>query len=225
MKKLEKESIHIWQLDLQKLWSSKYYRYYNLLSSEEIKRAKEFKLKHLRDNYILSRIILRKLLSSYTNTSPEQIIFYRNEFGKPYVSLDEKVKFNISHSENILVIAIALCEIGIDIEYINPNFNICEDFLHMTLSEREIANVKMLSGFLQKKLFYSYWTQKESLLKAAGTGLVNDTNKLKINNIYNHYCGKKWIIEKINFFDKSYICHIAHDFIKKSNSNIRIFYL
>lgn len=225
IRKLADNQIEIWQADLNEYMFLKFNSYFYVLSKEEKENANSFKMDYHRKCYILSHVILRLLLSKYTGVSPELIEIHKNKYGKPFIK-SHKLKFNISHSKAKLAIAIAVCEIGIDIEYVNPNFDIHE-ILDITLSENEKLNIKKLEPSLQKKQFYLYWTKKEALLKAMGTGINVSLNKLEIsnytinNNNISTYKEKEWIINPFNSFDKNYIGHVVY---KHKNNRIIQYY-
>ncbi len=221
IRELADDQIEIWQADLNEDMFLKFSYYFYILSEEEKANASSFKMNYHRKGYILSHVILRLLLSKYTGTPPELIKIHKNKYGKPYIKSHKLIKFNISHSKEKLAIAVASFEIGIDIEYVNPNFDI-DEILDITLSENEKLNIKKLKSNLQKKQFYMYWTQKEALLKAMGAGINNDLNKLEIsNNNINIYKRKKWITEPFNSFDKNYMGHVAS---KHKNNKIIQYY-
>jgi 4'-phosphopantetheinyl transferase len=109
-------------------------------------------------------------------------IFY-NEYGKPYIK-NNPLYFNISHSNNITVIAISDKEIGIDIEHITFKKNIIDKIC----TEEEKLLINNAHGFTK------LWVKKESYIKYLGTGLSYglknvDTNKLKfiIKKYKNYY--------------------------------------
>ena len=224
-RKLANDCIEIWQADLNEYMFLKFNSYFQVLSKEEKENANSFKMDYHRKCYILSHVILRLLLSKYTGIIPELIEIHKNKYGKPFIKSD-KLKFNMSHSKGKLAIAMASFEVGIDIEYINPNFDIYE-IIDIALSESEKLNIKKLEFSLQKKQFYKYWTQKEAFLKAMGTGINMDLNKLEIpnntsdNNRISIYKEKKWIIEPFNSFNKDYIGHIAYN--DKNNKIIQYY--
>lgn len=212
--KFADDRIEIWQDGLNEYMFLKFNSYLHVLSKEEKENANKFKNDYHRKCYILSHIILRLLLSKYTGISPKLIEIHKNKYGKPFIK-SHKLKFNLSHSKAKL--AIAICEIGIDIEYVNPNFDIHE-ILDITLSENEKMNIMRLKPSLQKKQFYLYWTEKEALLKAMGTGINMDLTKLEISNdtIDNNKI-KEWIIAPFNSFDKNYTGHVVY-----KHKNIKI---
>jgi 4'-phosphopantetheinyl transferase len=209
IKKISEKRIDIWQADLDQYSFFTFDNYFNILNSVEKEKASKFKQYVHKKYYILSHAILRLLLSKYINVAPELISIHEDEYGKPFLK-SYNIHFNISHSNTKLAIAIAKFDIGIDIEYINPNFDI-HQISDIALSENEKLNINRLKGDFQKELFYSYWTKKEALLKGVGTGINIDLNKLEV--LYNSYIDfdkeNRWFIYNFNSFDKNYIGHIA----------------
>ena len=210
IRKLTAERIEIWQADLNECTFLKFYRYFYILSKEEKENASSFKIDVHRKSYILSHMILRILLSQYTGIDPQLLEIHKSKHGKPFIK-SSNLKFNISHSKEKLAIAIATCEVGIDIEYINPSFDI-DEILDITLSINEKLYIKKLESILQKQQFYLYWTQKEALLKAIGTGINVNLSTFEILNGYNMniYKGKKWVIAPCSNFKTDYIAHVAY---------------
>lgn len=98
-----------------------------------------------------------------------------NKYNKPYL-IDNKYYFNISHSKNIVTIAIDTKEIGIDIEFYN-RYN--PKYLNQIFSKEEISLISS-SSFPQKE-YSKLWCMKESLLKCLGLGIKKDMRNI-LNN-------------------------------------------
>lgn len=82
---------------------------------------------------------------------------------KPYFKDYPDIRFSISHSGNLVVLAMSETEVGIDIEEIKPrNF---EAVVNRHFSEDEKKEAADLEGFLR------VWTRKEAYLKLTGEGL------------------------------------------------------
>lgn len=214
MREIENK-IEFLQVDLNEFMFSKFNHYFYILSDEEQKKAHEFKIDFFRKCHLLSRITLRLLLSKYTGIAPELIKIHKNEYGKPFIKSVNQIRFNVSHSKERLVIVVAPFEVGIDIEYINPHFDI-NKILDLTLSKKELLNIKKLKGHLQRRQFYRHWTQKESLLKAMGKGLNVELNELEIFENYIKIHGEinkntPWIVTPFNTLNKNYAGHVAYE--------------
>ena len=127
--------------------------------------------------HIISSYLKRKYVKDY----------FLDEHKKPK---SNNIFFNVSHSENLVGIAIANIEVGLDIEFKNKERK--DKFINYTCSDDEIKFIKDESDF------YKLWTSKESLLKCLGIGIVNnikEVNALPLNGIkkfrddifYSHY--------------------------------------
>lgn len=137
--------------------------FYDWLSKQEKKRADQFFFVKDKYRFIISRGLLRQLLAKHLNLYPPQIKFKTNTFGKPSLQNDE-LFFNVSHSNNKIVIALSHNQIGIDIEFINPSLNY-RDLINAMTTAEENSTITTLEQF------YQLWTCKEAFLKGIGYGL------------------------------------------------------
>ena len=116
--------------------------------------------------------MLRKLLAGYSNLAPDEIKFAEGLNKKPFAenaNLSD-LHFNISHSADIILIAISNSEIGVDVEKVDNSFSY-EEILPHNFSDEEIDFIK------NPEDFYLLWTRKESLLKATAKGLDDDLHR------------------------------------------------
>lgn len=123
---------------------------------------------------------------------------------RPY--LLQKPDFNISHSGAYVICAFSNQNtIGADIEEIKEiDIN---DFKNMFSKEEWLA-INNAENSLRK--FYSYWTAKESLLKADGRGIMTELDKVRIERSHGKFENKKWFLQRIDF-NSAYMLHIASD--------------
>jgi 4'-phosphopantetheinyl transferase len=88
--------------------------------------AKEPKSISDRVRFIIARGVLRKVLSNYLHLTPCDLRFVYNEYGKPFLSLDQNhcaLDFNLSHSNSMALYAVTRGRrVGVDIEYIRQDF-------------------------------------------------------------------------------------------------------
>jgi 4'-phosphopantetheinyl transferase len=116
---------------------------------------------------------------------------------RPYFH-DNRHDFNISHTDKLVVCAIANDNrIGIDIE--RP-FPLDIEELRRQFSDAEWEHIQRSSDPL--RTFYEYWTAKEAMLKASGTGLTDDLHLL------NPFENNEWQLYTIRDFSP-YLCHVA----------------
>ena len=112
--------------------------------------------------------------------------------------------FNISHSGNIAVCAIAgKGYVGIDIEKPVPLH--VEDFRQQFTPEEWDA---IRNDPAAPEIFYRYWTRKEAVLKAAGTGLNEALHELNTIEDTVSYHQHTWQLKPVTIMP-GYICHLA----------------
>jgi len=146
--------------------------YYNLLNAEERSKWGRFKFDKDRHQYLITRALIRTTLSYYIDeVSPEMWFFDKNEYGKPFVSGYPALKFNISHTEKLIVVAfIKDREIGVDVEYL-PRVKRVMDIADSFFSPLEIEQMNDLCEEKREGRFIDLWTLKEAYIKACGKGL------------------------------------------------------
>ena len=140
----------------------------NLLPAEELEKAQRFLHQQDRQRYIVRKHVLRLLLARVLGINPGQLDFQVTANKKPCV---QGIEFNVSHSNNYIVILLASLPAGIDIEYINPLFQF-EDLMELCFNPEEQEFIRKASNPLVN--FYTLWTRKEAILKATGEGLTDD---------------------------------------------------
>jgi hypothetical protein len=119
------------------------------LSPEERERAERFRFDEHRRRWIAAHVALREILSKYTS----DVQFVIGENGKPSLA-NGAVRFNLSHSGDLAVIAVSDHEIGIDVEQIRDGFD-----------------YESIAPAANRDEFFRAWTRKEACLKARGLGL------------------------------------------------------
>src|SRR3979411_2884197 len=93
-----------------------------VLSADELERAERYRFEQHRNEFILTRAVLRIVLASYTAQSPESLSFDYSAQGKPALKNGPRdLRFNVSHTEGLGVLAMVRGrEIGVDAEKIRP---------------------------------------------------------------------------------------------------------
>lgn len=143
-----------------------------LIPPDEIARADAYKTAHRREQFLLSRALLRTLLERQTGNSASSFAFRTNEHGKPFCI--DGPAIGISHSRDI--VACAVCEdgdIGIDLEFPGRHRNISG------IANRFFATAE--SEWLAEQpddRFYMLWVLKEAWLKSIGTGIAGGLDRL-----------------------------------------------
>ncbi|MFT8350160.1 4'-phosphopantetheinyl transferase family protein [Clostridium saccharoperbutylacetonicum] len=128
---------------------------------------------------LVGEILIKTIMAETLGIKSKNIIFNKNEFGKPYLKNYEKFNFNISHSGEFTVCAIDDRSIGIDIEQIKQiEYKVIAERFFSTCELKYINNTDLCN---QLKKFYEIWTLKESYIKCCGMGLSMPLNKFSID--------------------------------------------
>ncbi len=156
------------------------YSYFSL-DSELLKIAKnksscELKCKSV--DRMADLLILKRVLSKVLGF-PEcvEIKIERAQFGKPFIR--EPIKFNLSHSESVLVIAVSSEEVGVDVEECNQNIDVMK-FARRFFTVEEVEWLSNFWGFYRTRMFTKLWSLKEAHLKKLGTGLPGGLDRLRL---------------------------------------------
>ena len=126
---------------------------------------------------LFAELLSRFIISQKLELSPHNIVFSRSKNGKPFLE-NSNTKFNLSHSGDWVVMAIAEAEVGIDVELIRPvNYHIAERFF----SKDEVTILNLREGKDKLNYFFDLWTLKESYLKLIGTGLTRSLSSFTVH--------------------------------------------
>ncbi len=155
--------------------------YLAILDKNELATAERFKFSKLRECYIICHGILRQLLAERVNQSPADLCIEKAEFGKPFLPHYTELSFNMSHSGDILAIAIsAHCQLGIDVECYKDR-NTWEGLVKKCFSPEETDYWYSLNNNKRSRAFYQLWVKKEAFVKAVGKGITLGLDQCVVN--------------------------------------------
>ena len=155
-----------------------------VLSKDEVARARRFVRPELSNRWIAARGQMRKALAQLACSNPANLFFEIGAHGKPFLKAEalsgrNALCFSLSHSGNIAVLAASFdCEVGIDIEHVYP---IEAETIEFALTPFELAFLEGLREEERHLTFIRFWTLKEALLKAAGYGLTKSLRSIEID--------------------------------------------
>ena len=124
------------------------------LSREERERAGAPPRGERKRRYVVRQAALRELLAARTGTRPERLSFVRAPGGKPSLAGAGGVSFSVSDSGDLALVAIAACDVGVDVERIR---------------DRPIAAWAERLGIQR---FFDRWTVAEARGKVHGRGVL-----------------------------------------------------
>lgn len=149
------------------------------LSTEENLRAGRFHALADKQKYILTRGILRRLLSELLTCEAAEVVISSGMYQKPQLHNDYSIQFNVSHTSNMATIAFSANPIGVDLELINRNFDY-KSVLESACSYDEARILETSACPLHD--FFRFWTRKEAFLKGIGTGLTSKIQQISVTN-------------------------------------------
>ncbi len=168
--------IHLWYVFPEQIQEvSLLNTYLSLLNSEERQKRIRFRFAQHQHQYLVTRALIRSVLSYYYPKKPEDWQFTQNSYGKPEIVRDTDMpdlQFNLSHTEGVILCGIGLGRaIGVDVECETRNRDL-EGIARRFFSSQESESLlKIVDPKLLRKRFLEYWVLKEAYVKARGLGL------------------------------------------------------
>ncbi|MDB6156132.1 MAG: phosphopantetheine-protein transferase [Chthoniobacteraceae bacterium] len=178
---LEADDIHVWCGILDQPTRS-FRELEQTLSLDELDRLQEIPSALLRQRFIATHGLMRKILSRYLAIAPRQIEFSYDRRGKPCLAIQNggHLEFNIARSRSLALYAVTKNrEIGIDVEYLRQ-LEKAGIIASQFFSLRENAELRALSPELQLEAFMSCWTRKEAYFKARGIGITECAAQVEV---------------------------------------------
>lgn len=158
-----------------------FYRLMEFLSQEKQRRIIKFHNFKDAQRTLIADILVRLIICDSLGIKNEDIIFDKNEYGKPFLKHFDDFHYNISHAGEWVVCATHNMSVGIDIEHVKPiDVNIAKRFF----AENEYNDLMSIHGSQRLSYFYDLWTLKESYIKTLGKGLSVplDSFSFRLNN-------------------------------------------
>jgi 4'-phosphopantetheinyl transferase len=176
---LTQSGLHVWRIQLnldERLVKS----LGNALSPDEHARAAHFYFEHDGLKFIAARGALRAILSHYTGTLPAHIAFAYGAQGKPALP-GNPVHFNLAHSGDWALCAVALHPVGIDVEDMRRPVEDMDDVARRFFARSESASFLALPAQDKPEAFFRCWTRKEAFIKAVGEGLSHPLDRFEVS--------------------------------------------
>jgi len=147
-----------------------------LMTSAERRRCDRFRFEKDRRMFRATRALVRTVLTRYQNVAPADWQFDEGEYGKPYISgpaAAPKLSVNLTNTKGLVVCAVSAPggELGVDAENLtrtSDTIAIADRFF----SASEVRALHAQPEHKQQERFFTYWTLKESYIKARGMGLA-----------------------------------------------------
>jgi 4'-phosphopantetheinyl transferase len=148
-------------------------------------RAARFYSAEARDHYLRSHRALRTILKRLTGA---RLQFAVTERGKPYLPAAPELRFSLSRSHGMALVAAALdIDVGVDVERVRPlpEYAAVADRFFPPSESAAFAEAPPES---REREFFRHWTRIEAMLKATGAGLYGAGTEL----------GGPWTVREID---------------------------
>ncbi len=141
----------------------------SLLDDEEAAEVARYRFEDDRKRAAMSRYLRRVVLAKYSSHDPRDLRFTRADEGKPALA-GGGLEFNISHSGQLVVLAVSQQPVGVDIE--GPRaVSDARELAHRFFAPEERRTVEIAEDV--PATFLAIWTAKEAVIKATGRGLAH----------------------------------------------------
>ncbi len=175
---LGSREVHVWRADLAQDRAI-VARLTSTLSVDERQRAEGYRFTQDGERFVVARGILRDILARYVAIRARDLRFHYGEAGKPCLAQDRtsaRPHFNVSRSNTLALYAVSRdCELGLDVEYVNPHIptlEIASHFFSPAAPRRTEA-------------FFNCWTWKEAYVKAIGQGVTISLDSFEVSLLPN----------------------------------------
>jgi len=162
---------YISEIGGESLWP----RYDALLSADERARQARFRFARDQRRFLVTRALVRTVLSRYAAVRPEDWTFAAGPRGRPQIAAPRvapALEFNISHSADLVLLGVTSGRtLGIDTES-DAAREADIDGLDRYFAPEESAALLALPPGERRRRFFELWTLKESYIKARGMGLA-----------------------------------------------------
>jgi 4'-phosphopantetheinyl transferase len=170
------DDVHLWLVDYAAIDDPALHATYRgLLTPDELAQEPKFFFARDRLRYLVTRALVRSVLSRYLPVDPRDWVFSTNAYGCPHASNAEAVStgvsFNLSHTHSLIALAVSRGRaVGVDVENHGAR-EVPISVADRYFSPREVADLLAAPTTERQYRFFEYWTFKESYIKARGMGL------------------------------------------------------
>lgn len=183
---LTSAQIHLWLAFYAEVIDEPLRReYWQLLTAAEQEQQRRFYFARDQQRYLVTRALVRTVLSRYVPVAPKDWVFSPNTYGRPEIvneqGRDAGLSFNISHTHDLIVLGVTRHRtLGVDVENVTAR-EVSLDIADRFFSPSEVTALRAVPAQQQQFRFFEYWTFKESYIKARGMGLSLPLDKFSFH--------------------------------------------
>src|SRR6266700_428470 len=183
---LTPDEIHLWLAFYDEITEERLHvAYRDLLNSAEREQEQRSYFARDKRRYLITRALVRTVLSRYVPIAPREWSFSTNAYGRPEIinaqARDACLSFNISHTHSLIVLGVTRSRaLGVDVENFRER-EVSIDIADHYFAQQEVAALGVVPPHQQQYRFFEYWTFKESYIKARGMGLSLPLDKFSFH--------------------------------------------
>lgn len=154
--------------------------YLGFLSEEEREASGKLGNAVVRKRFQIGRGLRRKMLSEVCGVAAGVLRFCGDGKGKPRVENAEGWDFNVSHSGDLVAVAVAQGAVGIDVEkrrVVREMGMLVARYFH----PEEADAWRALDGGLREEAFFLLWSAREAAMKCVGIGLARGLSVTRVD--------------------------------------------
>lgn len=169
------QTVELWWLEVESVAAADWPRLDALLDDAERARARRFHFERDRLCYTAAHALARGLLSAWAGGEPSAWRFASGPHGKPEVLAPlaaPRLRVNLSHTHGLAAAVVTEeHDVGVDVEWLDRR-PASGDLARRFFAPAECAQLEAIPPALADEAFLSFWTLKESYIKAIGKGLA-----------------------------------------------------
>lgn len=143
------------------------------LPPDERAQATRYRRPAPRARFVAGRVLLRELLRRCPDGATPDAPLTPSPEGKPRLPGSEAPHFSISHAGDVVLVALARGEVGVDVEARRPGLD-AVPLARRMLGSQAAARLAALDPDARPAAFLVLWTRHEAALKCRGIGLAGD---------------------------------------------------
>lgn len=140
-----------------------------LLSAQEVEKQRSISLSSVACRFEGARKLLRYLFHLYLKSADAEM--ETTVQGKPFLKAFPEFHFNITHSQDVVMIALSQGSVGIDLERGKKLNEVA--IARRFFAPEELLLINEYQQEQRQEIFFKLWTAKEATLKADGQGIAN----------------------------------------------------
>ena len=143
------------------------------LAPDERERFRKYRHPLSAHQFLAGRLLIRQWLEAVSGNAASRLKLIEGPRGRP--ALDDpssRWSFNVAHSGGFVACAMSLLpDVGVDLEHLDRR-PMARELYRRFCSPAEIADIERQPEAGRMRRFLTYWTLKESYLKARGLGIA-----------------------------------------------------